>query len=517
MFAKPYRVALVLIALAALCLALPALNAADRVPSLMERIEADIAADPGLTPAQRAEYTGEFRLQLAAYGRDLLRDNKARAADVLMTIVTEGSFDEVDIKRTVVIATEAYIAIARGSDPVVVEGIALYGFRKKISADKIEAWANGYAECVKFGVPPYIAEDLVYNALERDWDITTYNILKWGLVDGAKSGFDMEAFQTYLIGTYVQNGKSPGTLVRDTMAYFKKIRKKGTQPKLPPYQGSFIPRKQQKQQAQNLVAPPATPKADQGVQQEAPNGDAEAERAREAAELARQQAEAARQATLRAEQEARQRAEAEAERRAEAARRAEAEAHRRAAAAAEQARLAEERARQQAAEQATESQAAEQQVGRSEFFKRMDQKFRSFLGVPYVWGGETRQGTDCSGFTQTVFSELGVKLPRVSRDQWQVGTKVTYQQLRKGDLVFFKTVGDRVSHVGIVSDGPTKIFVHASSSKGVTMSELERKYWKARYAGARRVIPDTMLAGLTGERLDMILAYFAERIQAGDL
>jgi cell wall-associated NlpC family hydrolase len=120
----------------------------------------------------------------------------------------------------------------------------------------------------------------------------------------------------------------------------------------------------------------------------------------------------------------------------------------------------------------------------------MDGSIASFLGTPYVWGGRTRRGTDCSGFTQSVFAELGIELPRNSRSQWKVGRAVKYKQLRKGDLVFFRTIGNRISHVGIFTKPAGHEFVHASSSRGVVRSNLESKYYKKRYAGARRVIPE---------------------------
>lgn len=131
----------------------------------------------------------------------------------------------------------------------------------------------------------------------------------------------------------------------------------------------------------------------------------------------------------------------------------------------------------------------EKKMTKKGFFSKMDGSIGSFLGTPYVWGGRTRRGTDCSGFTQSVFAELGVYLPRNSRKQWKVGRSVKYSQLRKGDLVFFRTIGNRISHVGIFTKSSKHEFVHASSSRGVVRSNLESKYYKKRYAGARRVIP----------------------------
>ncbi|MFH5836027.1 NlpC/P60 family protein [Proteiniclasticum sp. C24MP] len=84
----------------------------------------------------------------------------------------------------------------------------------------------------------------------------------------------------------------------------------------------------------------------------------------------------------------------------------------------------------------------------------LDYAYR-FLGTPYVWGGTTPSGFDCSGFTQYVYKHFGVNLPRVSRSQASYGTKVSYSNLQAGDLVFFGTSG--VSHVGIYIGGGNMI------------------------------------------------------------
>ena len=89
-----------------------------------------------------------------------------------------------------------------------------------------------------------------------------------------------------------------------------------------------------------------------------------------------------------------------------------------------------------------------------------------YVGVPYVWGGESPRGFDCSGFTQYVFRKNGIELPRTSRQQVQVGSKVTtsLSSLRTGDLIFFAENYSRVDHVAIYA-GDGRI-IHATSSGG---------------------------------------------------
>ncbi len=107
-----------------------------------------------------------------------------------------------------------------------------------------------------------------------------------------------------------------------------------------------------------------------------------------------------------------------------------------------------------------------------------------FLGVPYVFGGTSTSGFDCSGFVQHVFALRGIGLPRTADAQYDVGRPAVGGP-RAGDLVFFDTYGG-VSHVGIYLG--RGMFVHASSSHGVMVSHLGDSYWAARYVGAKRLI-----------------------------
>lgn len=116
-------------------------------------------------------------------------------------------------------------------------------------------------------------------------------------------------------------------------------------------------------------------------------------------------------------------------------------------------------------------------------------------GRPYKPGGSTLKGFDCSGFTQYVFNQNGVRLPRATQDQFRVGRKVSPSDIEPGDLVFFKTTSRAVSHVGIaIGEGK---FVHAPNSRGVVrVDSLSAVYWKKRFAGAHRVaVPAVSLAG----------------------
>ncbi|WP_240353230.1 C40 family peptidase [Cohnella algarum] len=119
---------------------------------------------------------------------------------------------------------------------------------------------------------------------------------------------------------------------------------------------------------------------------------------------------------------------------------------------------------------------------------KLDNAINEVLGTPYKWGGTTVKGFDCSGFILYIFNQFNTELPRTSKDQSQIGTKVEKEDLRPGDMVFFNTDGKGVSHAGIyIGEGK---FAHSSSSKGVSISKLSDSYYEKRYVTARRVVSD---------------------------
>jgi hypothetical protein len=115
---------------------------------------------------------------------------------------------------------------------------------------------------------------------------------------------------------------------------------------------------------------------------------------------------------------------------------------------------------------------------------------KSFLGIPYVWGATGPSKFDCSGFTQWVYRDVGINIPRVSKDQARVGQYIQYQNLQRGDMVFFDTKKRRagkVTHVGIYLGSGD--FIHASSAgKQVVIYNFnEKSFYKKRFLWGRRV------------------------------
>lgn len=118
--------------------------------------------------------------------------------------------------------------------------------------------------------------------------------------------------------------------------------------------------------------------------------------------------------------------------------------------------------------------------------KQLQKAHHDWKGTPYLLGGKSTTGIDCSAFTQIVFRDyFGREIPRDTRRQLFAGSGVRRKFVQTGDLIFFKT-GRKSFHVGIaVGNGD---FLHASQSSGVMISSIYERYWATRYFGARRVL-----------------------------
>lgn len=109
------------------------------------------------------------------------------------------------------------------------------------------------------------------------------------------------------------------------------------------------------------------------------------------------------------------------------------------------------------------------------------------IGTPYLWGGTTPAGFDCSGFTQYVFASQGIELPRTSQNQAKLGSSVSYNDLKPGDLVFFSIARNgTIDHVGMYLGNSQ--FISATTHKGVAIYPISSSYWLNAYKGAQRIL-----------------------------
>jgi cell wall-associated NlpC family hydrolase len=430
--------------LLAVLLAVPA--AAQGRKNVLETLGEALDSDKGYEPAERAALMSAIKTRFADYGVQVVNPQRAKTIPVVLHILTEGSMDQNSPERTADVAFAAYQAMSRGSDPEVVEGVALYGYRKKISADTLSTWANGYKQLTDGKVPGDVAADLVRVSMEKNLPDSDFNTLKWSLVDGVKNGFDPKDYASYLFGHLLEGKEGPGHISADAKNVFLKARRAKTKPVIPDYQGVFtkvLP-------PSPVYVPPAVKTVVEESVKEAPIVREIHQKSTDAlgklglgipsmphVPPARPGNHPAPKPAPRVEE--------------------------------------------------TPQAVAGASPEIDKLWPGLDKAARSYLGTPYVWGGMTHQGIDCSALTQNSYGENRVKIPRVSRDQWKTGSKT--ETLREGDLIFFNTMGAGVSHVAMVVDAKNKKFIHASSSKGVMVADLNNKWFGQRYLGARRVVP----------------------------
>ena len=407
--------------------------------NVLETLAAALATDRAYDAAERGRLMDAIHDRFADYGIQVVTPERKPAIPVVLAVITEGSFDEAPPERIADVAFAAYQAMGRGAPADEVQGIALYGYRKKIPGDTIAAWANGYRQLTDARVPGPIAADLVSLAMNRDLSVNDFDTLKWALADGVKEGYDAKDYSTFLFGNMILGKSGPGSISGDAKNEFRRARAEKRAPRLPAYSGSVMP------------APPPPPVYEAPVV-EAPAVEAPVQAAPAAPAPVKP-----------------------------------------ALASPYPLDVAPPLMKPHAVPRAPARPAAKPPVGDSPkmaaLWPGLDATYRAYLGTPYVWGGTSHSGIDCSGLTSNTYGENRVKIPRVSRDQFHTGSLVADPALRDGDLVFFNTLGAGVSHVGMVVDAKNRRFVQASSSKGVTVSDLDGKYYKTRYLGARRVVP----------------------------
>jgi cell wall-associated NlpC family hydrolase len=125
------------------------------------------------------------------------------------------------------------------------------------------------------------------------------------------------------------------------------------------------------------------------------------------------------------------------------------------------------------------------------FISSLLERAKTYIGTPYRYGGTGPNGFDCSGFVRFVFGAFGIHLNHSSRAQASQGDSVDLDQIQPGDLLFFKTQGNHISHVGIYLGGGQ--FIEAGSwggpgKRGVKITQLDSSYYAGRLVSARRLM-----------------------------
>ena len=132
--------------------------------------------------------------------------------------------------------------------------------------------------------------------------------------------------------------------------------------------------------------------------------------------------------------------------------------------------------------------------------KKIYNEFAKWKGTPYKFGGTSKKGIDCSSFVQNVYGNgLNYSIPRSTYEQLKIGQKVSINNLKPGDLIFFQTSKNQ-RHVGVYINSDK--FAHASSSKGVMISSINNSYWKSKYRESRRILNNKDFAKLNEKNKD---------------
>jgi cell wall-associated NlpC family hydrolase len=390
---------------------------------VLEYVHQKLAQDPSLDAPRRAAIEAAIKDRFANYAFNVVKPDKPEDARTLLHVISEGVLDDADPARIAEVGFAAYQAIWRGAPADAVDGIALYGYQKKIPADSIAAWANGYREGTAAGVPGEVMADAIHEAMAHGWPDPSFNTVKWALVSAAKAGWDVRLYAAYLLSGMRKDAEHPGSLQASLRTKFSQAAAAKKKLPEPEYEGAFNvgvappPRV--------VLAPPPPPR--DKVRRPPPPADRREPPPPDD-----------RREPLAPPDDRRER-----------------------------------------------PQAAPEQP---QIWGGLERAVRSYIGTPYVWGGLTHRGIDCSGLTMNSYREVSIGIPRVSKGQWAAGAPVERSRLRDGDLVFFDTSGNGVSHVGMVVDASRSRIIHASSTHGVMEADLGGRWFQARYLGARRVV-----------------------------
>ncbi len=118
-------------------------------------------------------------------------------------------------------------------------------------------------------------------------------------------------------------------------------------------------------------------------------------------------------------------------------------------------------------------------------YKKLVSEAQRWIGVPYKWGGQTMDGVDCSAFVGNVYKSVGISLPRTSTQQFE-SYSTNVEKPKVGDLMFFTFTNSQISHVGMYVGNDQ--FIHASSSKGVTLQHIKDRPYAQKLVGIKRII-----------------------------
>lgn len=419
---------------------------------------------------------------------------EAEYLESMKRIIIAGLFEEADTRTIIDLSYKVYKAEKNGAPINLVEEMAISGIARPMTEKQLEFYAKALDKLIKSKIEPSVYEKMISYALERDWSAEIIQALSDGLLSGQKLGLNLHKLALAFM-MRINQGVSDSELssmVQEEITFLKKHEEQNKQ-----VRGR---RDVAFQEMQESISNGVSQKVAQELYLRAIEGNWDKDlinavfkgvvKARKSGLTTEKVALAI---IIRIEQGLGEttpkqmiKEEINYAKEVEKARLALIEKDR-------QAKLALQALKkyryQSALQKAKDKQPVEQEFKSSRSninISLMSHSIQNLLGVPYRWGGTTRYGFDCSGFVQRLFREQGIYLPRVSRQQYRIGKYVRRNNLKYGDLLFFSKYGDGyITHVGVyIGNGR---FAHSCGSKGVTISSLNKHYYRVRYKGAKRI------------------------------
>ncbi len=426
-------------------------------------------------------------LLFSRFSGEIRRGLSPEFMKIMEGVVKRTDFDNISEEKTAEIIGLVFESYKKGAPLEYLDEIFDVAYAKTISVDSLTAAAKALQEFHHSDVPQEIAEEFVYHSLEDAWDPAAMPILTRGMIYGVDRGLTPQRTALIIMLDVDQGAlrsKSPDQLVLDAI---KLVREKepGKWKPLKSSEREMAEKQEQRRKLEVLERQAEETKrrqeADRAKAEEALNhAREEKENAARASEQERivRQIEAALKASrenilkyqtmqkgldedlaLQQEELEREKLKRDQEREAE---------------------------RQQQVVAMQRNIAVTAKSGRLDVVKLYAAVDR-YIGTPYRYGGDSDAGIDCSAFTRRVYRVENVELPRSSIDQSLVGFGIGSAIMKPGDLVFFDpSITGRISHVGVyLGNG---VFAHASSSKGVTKSNIHEKYYAKRFVRANRIL-----------------------------
>jgi hypothetical protein len=474
-----------------------------RIPTMqqdrgMAQINAMIRSIPGLIPSEQTTLIVALDHQLG--GEIFNQRIGAELLNSMKHIVSAGIFEEADPKTIAEVVHKAYEAELRGAPAEYVEDLALIGFAQSITSQQLEVSAKALSQFVQTDIDPVVYQELLSYGLANSWSAETIAGTSQGLIRGRTLGVDLSKLALSIIIRVDQGLESVpvATMVEEEIAFIQQFRVKDRSEKerrdlIHHSMQDAINRGVPTGIAQELYYEAVEEKWEKDVFQAVFIGMVEShrmgltpERIAIAMIVRIEQGLGSTSPEQMVQEEIAYVKEIEKDR-LSLIQKDRTLDYSKPVPDPKQYQVFVEPKRREPKRPEPKPNIYRQSARTTINIALMNQSIRSFIGVRYIWGGNSRRGTDCSGFTQTVYSEQGIIIPRNSRWQYRVGKSIASQNLQYGDLVFFNKYGyGGISHVGIYLGNAQ--FAHASCSKGVTISRLNKRYYRVRYAGGRRMV-----------------------------